>query len=541
MIKTQTPPGTQTSNLLGYWQGDHDLILTEPEAILKQMREIETGFIVVENHGQAGFVATDSYSQDPSNEASLEVIAHSKAMDPGNFGDRGFQENYNVRRSYMAGAMANGISGVDLVVALGKAGYLASYGAGGQHPDKVEDAISAIQVALPSGPYAFNLIHNPAEPLLEQKTVDLYLKHGVRTVEASAYLRLTPMVVQYRAAGLEVDPDGKISKKNKLIAKLSRPEVARQFMNPAPDKVLGELVDAGKITQEQAQLAARVSMADDITVEADSGGHTDNRPLVGLLPSIVSLRNSLMDDHDFHEQIRIGAAGGIGTPAAALAAYSMGAAYIVTGSINQACLEAGTSESVKKALAQASAADMMMSPSADMFEMGGRVQVLKRGTMFPLRAQKLYDIYLNYGGVEEINGTLKQELEQKIFQMEFDAIWDECVRFFSERDPQVLENAKGNPKRKMALIFRWYLGLATHWGIQGNPERAMDYQVWCGPAMGSFNDWVKGTYLEHPENRSVVDVADQLLNGAAFLYRVNHLALQGIQVPPSWYEYQVEN
>jgi hypothetical protein len=68
----------------------------------------------------------------------------------------------------------------------------------------------------------------------------------------------------------------------------------------------------------------------------------------------------------------------------------------------------------------------------------------------------------------------------------------------------------------------------------------MDYQIWCGPAMGSFNDWVKNSYLELPENRSVVDIAEHMLNGAAFLYRINHLALQGILIPPNWKEYPVE-
>jgi len=89
----------------------------------------------------------------------------------------------------------------------------------------------------------------------------------------------------------------------------------------------------------------------------------------------------------------------------------------------------------------------------------------------------------------------------------------------------------------MSLIFRWYLGLATHWGIAGIPERSFDYQIWCGPSMGSFNDWVRGTSLENPQKRNVVTVAEQLLEGAAFLYRIVDLNLQGFSVPPSWNKY----
>jgi PfaD family protein len=297
------------------------------------------------------------------------------------------------------------------------------------------------------------------------------------------------------------------------------------------------LVNEGKITPRQAELAEQVPMADDLTVEADSGGHTDNRPLAGLLPSLIALRDETQEKNTFPTQVRIGAAGGIGTPAAALGAFAMGAEYIVTGSINQSCLEAGTSPRVKEALAQAAATDVMMSPSADMFEMGVKVQVLKRGTMFPMRAQKLYEIYTSYESIDDIEPAVQQELEEKFFKMKLEEIWEECVRFFSERDPSQLAKAADNPKRKMGLIFRWYLGLATHWGIQGNPERVMDYQVWCGPAMGSFNDWTRGTSLEKPANRGVVRIAEEIMNGTAYLYRLVDLRMQGLNVPSSWNQY----
>ena len=74
-----------------------------------------------------------------------------------------------------------------------------------------------------------------------------------------------------------------------------------------------------------------------------------------------------------------------------------------------------------------------------------------------------------------------------------------------------MERADRDPRHKMALVFRWYLGLSSHWANSGDPDRRMDYQVWCGPAMGAFNEWVKGTYLEDWHNRRVVAVARNLL------------------------------
>src|SRR5213075_3467264 len=101
-----------------------------------------------------------------------------------------------------------------------------------------------------------------------------------------------------------------------------------------------------------------------------------------------------------------GAAGGIGTPAAAAAAFAMGAAYVVTGSINQACTESGSSDVVRKMLAAAEQADVAMAPAADMFEMGVKVQVLKRGTMFGVRSAKLYEAYHGHASLEAIPAEL---------------------------------------------------------------------------------------------------------------------------------------
>jgi trans-AT polyketide synthase/acyltransferase/oxidoreductase domain-containing protein len=359
----------------------------------------------------------------------------------------------------------------------------------------------------------------------------------VRVVEASAFIDLTPSIVQYRATGLVSSGNDQVNINNHVIAKLSRREVATKFMQPAPEIILEQLVKEGRITSGQADLAKKVPMADDITVEADSGGHTDNRPLVCLLPSIIALREEIQSVFKYPVPVRVGAAGGISTPSSALAAFMMGAAFIVTGSVNQSCTEAGTSEHTRHLLTQASMADVAMAPSADMFEMGVKVQVLKHGTLFPMRAQKLYDTYLRYDSIEQIPDDERDKLEKQIFKRDIESIWQDTIKFFTERDPVQIERAENNPKRKMALIFRWYLGLASRWSNSGEKGREMDYQIWCGPAMGSFNDWVRGTYLSAPENRHVVDAALQILTGAAYQYRLQLLKLKGLEIPIEFEQY----
>jgi trans-AT polyketide synthase, acyltransferase and oxidoreductase domains len=523
---------TSSSNPTTYWQGPHGSVACDLQGARAALINLMQPVYLVDQNGQVGISAQGkiAFNGQPD---SLPLLAFTAALPYENLGDAGFKSTYSVRAAYYAGSMANGIASENLVIALGKAGLLGSFGAGGCVPARVEAAIVKIKEALPNGPYAFNLLNSPNEPALEQRAMDLYIRHNIQVIEASAYLDITLALAYYRASGLSLAPDGRIEISHRIIAKISRKEVARRFLSPAPEDLLSRLAAEGKITPQQAILARQIPMADDITVEADSGGHTDNRPLVGLLPTMIALRDELQAKFQYTIPVRIGAAGGISTPHATLAAFMMGAAYVVTGSVNQACVEAGASEHTRNLLAQADMADVSMAPSSDMFEMGVRVQVLKRGTMFAPRASKLYELYSRYNSWEEIPTPERQKLETTVLKRKYEDIWSDTVKFFTERDPRQIERAANDLHQQMALVFRWYLGLSSRWSNAGEKGREMDYQIWCGPAMGTFNDWVRGTYLEQVSNRHVVDVAQQILTGAAYLARLRVLSLQGIHFPPA--------
>ena len=200
-------------------------------------------------------------------------------------------------------------------------------------------------------------------------------------------------------------------------------------MAPAPLNMVNELLKLGKITAEEAELSQFV-LAEDITAEADSGGHTDNRPLVTLLPTFINLRDVAMEKYGFSNRIRVGASGGISTPQSVQAAFSMGASYVMTGSINQAATEAGTSDFVKEALTKVEPHDVIMAPAADMFEMGVKLQVLKKGSMFAMRAQKLYNLYQAYAHIDEIPQAERIKIEKQVFQKTLAEVWDETESFF---------------------------------------------------------------------------------------------------------------
>ena len=459
---------------------------------------------------------------------------HVPAVLPQDLGDPTFCSDHGLEFPYVAGAMANGIASVEIVAAMSAEGMLGFFGAAGLSLPAIEKAIDRLQSELGDKPYGFNLIHSPNEPDLEMAVVGLYLRRGVRLVEASAYMDLTLPLLRYRLQGIHRAPSGEAVTPNRVIAKVSRVEVASKFFAPAPEKMLRALVEAGHLSAEQALLAAEVPVAQDLTAEADSGGHTDNRPAITMLPTMLALRDELQARHAFRQALRVGAAGGISTPAAAGAAFLMGAAYVLTGSVNQACVESGSSDVVRGMLAKAEQADVAMAPAADMFEMGVKVQILKRGTMFAMRASKLYEIYRACESIEAIPAAQRLMLERDYFRAPLEEIWAQTREFFAQRDPAQAVRAEKEPKHKMALVFRWYLGRASRWANAGEASRQVDFQVWCGPAMGAFNEWAKGSFLENPAERGVAAVALNILGGAAALTRLHFLRCQGIPIDPGW-------
>jgi PfaD family protein len=492
--------------------------------------------VVVEpRSGRRGVGLDGELALDP---AGWPVLAHLPPMFPEWLGDRGFTEMHEVRFPYVVGAMAGGIATPRMVRAAAEAGFLAFFGAAGLDLERVERALDALEDLSQRGlAWGSNLIHSPSEPALEAAVVDLYLRRGVKRVSASAYMDLTPALVRFAASGLAERPDGSIHRERHVFAKISRPEVAARFLAPPPDALLERLVREGALERDEARLARHLPIAEDVTVEADSGGHTDNQALAALFPTIARLRDRALDEHRFPRPIRVGAAGGLGTPAAVASAFGLGAAYVLTGSVNQACTESGLAASGRELLARAELPDVTMAPAADMFEMGVEVQVLKRGTMFASRGHLLRTLYRAHPSLEAIPADARARIERSCFRKPLEEAWADTRAYWLRRDPREVARAEEDPKHKMALLFRAYLGQASRWAIDGRAERVVDFQIWCGPAMGAFNDWARGSFLEPPSQRTVAQVGLNLLEGAAVITRAHQLRAFGVPVPPAAFDF----
>lgn len=431
-------------------------------------------------------------------------------------GDQQFKADYGLRYAYIAGSMYKGISSKDLVIAMGRAGLLGYFGTGGMKYAEIEATIRSVQSALSEGQaYGFNLLYGLDTSDAESRLVGLYLKHNVCNIEASAYMHITPALARFRLSGIERQANGDIITRHRILAKVSRPEVAEAFMRPAPEALVRELLAANQISQAQAELSHSVPMSDDICVEADSGGHTDQGVAYVLMPAIRCLRDEISRQYAYRQPIRIGAAGGIGTPEAAAAAFILGADFVLTGSINQCTVEAGTSDVVKDLLQAMNVQDTEYAPAGDMFELGAKVQVFKKGVLFPARANKLYALYQQYRALEELDAKTQQMIQEKYFKRSFTDVWHEITEYYMKANPGELEKAERSPKHKMALIFKWYFIHSSRLARFGSDTQKVDYQVHTGPALGAFNQWVKGTELESWHNRRVADLAEKLMLGTA--------------------------
>lgn len=528
----QAPYNNQMT--IGWWmEGDRP---PEPgsKAINTAITQVTRPVFLININGQVAACQNGTVfigDKIPADPKVYPLVGYAPPLHPKDLGDPEFKKTYNLRYAYITGAMANGITSVEMVEEAGRAGMIGFFGTAGLSIDKIEEAIDRLQLSLTNLPFGFNLIYSPNDPGLEAATVQLYLKKGIKLVSVSAYMDLTLPIVYFRVKGIHRQSSGNIVCPNKVIAKVSRIEVARKFFSPPPEKLLSQLLDQKMITKEEAALASSIPMAEDLTAEADSGGHTDNSQAISLLPTMLALRDEISEKFKYERPPRVGLAGGIATPEATAAAFAMGAAYVLTGSVNQSCVEAGTSETVRQMLAEARQADVTMAPAADMFEMGVKVQVLKRGTMFPLRAAKLYDLYCQHDSFEDIPDKQRTILERDFFRCGFEEEWNKTKDYFEKKDPKQIQRAEKDPKHKMALVFRSYLGRSSDWAINGVPSRKIDYQILCGPAIGAFNEWVRGSFLAKPENRKTVTVAMNLLLGASIATRANWLRSQGVTLP----------
>lgn len=453
-----------------------------------------------------GTVLTKLVDRIRTTESGSDTVVAGSSDRARALGSPGFRAAYGVRYAYACGSMYRGIASEEMVVRAARAGLLAFFGSGGLAHDRVDAALARMRAELGELCFGVNLPSGPGA----ERLVDLLLAHEVSVVEASGYTDVGPALARYRLRGLARGHGGKVVARHRVLAKVTRPEAIAAFLAPVPEKLVRALRAAGAISAEQAELAAHLPAADDICVEADSGGHTDRGSLTVLLPTALRLR-ARSPAHG----VRIGAAGGLGTPEAVAAAFLLGADFVLTGSVNLCTEESGLSATAKGMLERITIDDTEHVPSAGGFESGGQAQVLRHGVFFPARARKLLELYHTHRSLDELDERTRTVLEQRWFRRTLEQIWQDTRAYLAEREPERARRAETDEHHRMALVFRWYLAHSQRLAIEGDEERRVDFQIHCGPALGAFNHWAAGLDLVRWSDRHVDDIARRLMTGAA--------------------------
>lgn len=400
-------------------------------------------------------------------------------------GAAGFRERYGLRHAYLLGSMYGGVSGRELLRSAAKAGLLGFLGTGGLTTDEVDRELRQLaNDPGPDGAFGANLTYRHRAPRQEGELVDLLLRHGVGLVEASGYSLITEDLVRFRLKG------------GRILAKVSRTDIAAEFLAPPPQQLVRRLQEAGAVTGQEAAAAAGRPMADDLCAEAAGGWLTGTSDLLSLLPALLRLRDeAALPGHRVH----VGCAGGIGTPEAAAAAFLMGADFVLTGSVNQCSVEAATSDQVKDILQEVREHDVDTAPWGDLFEAGVQARYLRRGVFFPARAARLHELWRRHDSLAELDDDTRTQVLDQYLHGEM---------------PPAPPVGTG-PKSALADVFRGYFTRAFRLAVTGDQQSRVDYLVHCGPAMGAFNQAVAGTALHSWRARTVEAVADTLMEGAA--------------------------
>src|SRR5690606_39813573 len=125
-------------------------------------------------------------------------------------------------------------------------------------------------------------------------------------------------------------------------------------------------------------------------------------------------------------------------------AFMLDADFVLTGSMNQCTAEARTSAAVKDLHQEMAVQDTDCAPAADMFETGAKVQVLRKGLLFPSRANRLYELYVRYGSLDEIGEKERERIEQQYFRKSFSEVWRERREHLLRSAPERLAAIEKN-------------------------------------------------------------------------------------------------
>ena len=137
---------------LGSWECPPKSIAFDEAGIQARLLALGRPCFAVREGGRIGLSNEGHHvGSGQTGDGPSKTLAWTHPLPIDRLGDGSFRTDYGTQFSYYAGAMANGIASEEMVIALGREGFLGSFGAAGLVPARVREGIARIQAALPEG------------------------------------------------------------------------------------------------------------------------------------------------------------------------------------------------------------------------------------------------------------------------------------------------------------------------------------------------------------------------------------------------------
>ena len=413
-------------------------------------------------------------------------------------GSRAFRRDHGSVYAYVAGSPMFGVRTPVLVAAAVRAGLVSYLDAFGDDPAAALQETRRLLGESPRKALGVALCPRGVGSISEDRLVETALAHGVEKAEAVDYRQVTAALVRFRFAGLGA---GAAERPRPLSVRVRHVAEADAFAAPAPSSLVDDLQRRGVLSADEAEAARRTPMATELCAMVGVGNGAD---LVTFLPALRRrVEGSVqVGAVRVENRVRVGAGGALGTPEALACAFLLGADFVQVGAVNLCCVESGLSREARRLLPTLEPGDTVDAPALDGFSLGARRRVVKKGSFFAARAQKLYELFRFYDSIDDLPTAQLDQLTARYFQS------------------PLPESSADDPKQAMAQMFGEYLKRGEAWALAGLEPHRVNFQIPCDESLPAFNQWARGSEWEAPERRRVVDVAGALMSGAAsFLER----------------------
>lgn len=429
-------------------------------------------------------------------------------------GSSDFKTEYDTEFAYVVGGLYHGVSSAAMIRTLNNAGIVGFLGLQGMDLNAGKELLDTALQSVPKERIGTHIVYNGLKPEESASALQMIIEYDIRRIEISGFFKPSQELILYRLRGLSYGKNDIPQSAYKMIVYVNNPKVMEEFLKPASEQLIGRLLTQRKITEEEAVIAAKLPICDDICIDNVSSG-------AGRLSWISNLKHyarELSEKYGIKKMVRIGIGGGIGNPEMLALAFLAGADFVTTRSMNQCTAEAETSPQVKDLLQSAAENDFTYAPVEELFEFGEKVSVLKRGTLYPIRALKLYEIYTKYNSIEEISEKEKKLITEKYFHMSFEEMFERAARELTPAEQRI---ASEQPKYKMSLIFKGFLKQCLLWAQTGKAGEEINFAVVSGSEMADANRWLKNSGLEEWSTRHVDELAKRMMEeGEAYLKNV---------------------